>query len=323
MSTKFSLSLRLTMLFWFSLSMNASAESSYVVQRGDSFSSIAEQLLNDAGRWREIWALNPEIRTPALLKAGERLRVPTQHSNAKVNQPVAVGVTDPKTSSHELMDANIVLAHDAVRAGMVDRTLNNFLLVEKHSLSRAPLINSVRSEGNQQVLYVSGLNPDYTVDQRYGLFLPRSDEATLSSGLFYRIGTVTLAHRDQSLGKFSVLENSSDEINRAVILPLPASGPTTPGYPSRSIESRMTSVLYEQQPGFIVTLSQGSSSGITKGNLLSYYKKDYIESDRGTNIEYPTESAGTVMIIQSTDHSSLGVVLNARQAPATNDRVRN
>ena len=85
----------------------------------------------------------------------------------------------------------------------------------------------------------------------------------------------------------------------------------------------MTSVLYEQQPGFIVTLSQGSSSGITKGNLLSYYKKDYIESDRGTNIEYPTESAGTVMIIQSTDHSSLGVVLNARQAPATNDRVRN
>jgi len=178
------------------------------------------------------------------------------------------------------------LAHDAVRAGIVDQTLSNYLLVEQHTISRAPRINNVSSDGNLQVLYVSGLT-------------------------------------DQNLGKFSLLESNSDEISRAVILPLPPSAPTTPGYPSRSIESRMTSVLYEQRPGFIVTLNQGSSSGITKGHLLSYYKKDYIESERGTNIEYPTGSAGTIMIIQTTAQSSLGVVLSARQTPAIDDRVRN
>jgi hypothetical protein len=323
MSTKFSLSIRLTILFCFSLSMSVAAETSYVVQRGDSFSSIAERLLNDASRWREIWALNPEVRTPALLKAGERLRIPPQHSNTRTYQPAAAGLSDPNTPSGTLSDGNITLAHDVVRAGIVDQTLSNFLLVEQPSLSRAPRIDNVSSEGNLQVLYVSGLTPDYQAGQQYGLFLPRNDEATLSAGLFYRTGTVKLAHRDKNLGKFSLLENSSDEISRAVILPLPPSTPTIPGYPSRSIESRITSVLYEQRPGFIVTLNQGSSSGIAKGHLLAYYKKDYIESVRGTNIEYPTGSAGTIMIIQTTTQSSLGVVLSARQTPAIDDRVRN
>lgn len=44
-----------------------SATDRYTVQPGDSLSAIAARLLGDAGRWREIWSLNPQIRTPKQL----------------------------------------------------------------------------------------------------------------------------------------------------------------------------------------------------------------------------------------------------------------
>jgi nucleoid-associated protein YgaU len=50
----------------------------YVVKSGDSLSTIAEELLGDAGRWQEIFEANEDkIDDPNQIKAGQELRIPS------------------------------------------------------------------------------------------------------------------------------------------------------------------------------------------------------------------------------------------------------
>lgn len=56
---------------------NTSAQTSYTVQEGDCLSHIAQALLGEQSRWREIYALNKDqIKNPNLIYAGQQLLMP-------------------------------------------------------------------------------------------------------------------------------------------------------------------------------------------------------------------------------------------------------
>ena len=49
----------------------------YTVEKGDSLSKIAQRLLGDANRWREIFDANrDQIRDPDLIHPGQVLKLP-------------------------------------------------------------------------------------------------------------------------------------------------------------------------------------------------------------------------------------------------------
>ena len=51
---------------------------SYVVKSGDSLSKIAEELLGDPDRWREIFEANKDkIDDPNAIKVGQELSIPS------------------------------------------------------------------------------------------------------------------------------------------------------------------------------------------------------------------------------------------------------
>ncbi|MCK4340534.1 MAG: LysM peptidoglycan-binding domain-containing protein, partial [Phycisphaerae bacterium] len=51
----------------------------YVVERGDTLTSIARNVLHDPERWREIYELNQDkIPDPDLLVIGTELRLPEE-----------------------------------------------------------------------------------------------------------------------------------------------------------------------------------------------------------------------------------------------------
>ena len=53
--------------------------STYVVKAGDSLSAIAQQVLGDANRWKEIWEANKQaVPDPNVIKAGQELLIPVK-----------------------------------------------------------------------------------------------------------------------------------------------------------------------------------------------------------------------------------------------------
>lgn len=55
----------------------AAGRATYVVERGDTLTSIAREVLRDASRWREIYELNRDkLASPDVVPAGTELRLP-------------------------------------------------------------------------------------------------------------------------------------------------------------------------------------------------------------------------------------------------------
>jgi hypothetical protein len=69
----------------------APAPKSYVVQPGDSLSSIAES--QKLENWHPLWNANPEIKTPDLIYADQKLVVPT---GPTTDRPVPEGTSLPQ-----------------------------------------------------------------------------------------------------------------------------------------------------------------------------------------------------------------------------------
>ena len=58
-------------------------EVTYIVQKGDSLSKIAQQHLGDGRKWKEIFELNrDQITNPDLIHPGQVLRIPTEEGRA-------------------------------------------------------------------------------------------------------------------------------------------------------------------------------------------------------------------------------------------------
>lgn len=45
----------------------------HVVRSGDTLEALTQSYLGDASRWRENWALNPQVKDPHLLRPGQRI----------------------------------------------------------------------------------------------------------------------------------------------------------------------------------------------------------------------------------------------------------
>jgi nucleoid-associated protein YgaU len=48
------------------------------VRRGDSLWKLAQRYLGDGSQWREIFAVNPQLTNPNLIRVGELLALPEQ-----------------------------------------------------------------------------------------------------------------------------------------------------------------------------------------------------------------------------------------------------
>jgi 5'-nucleotidase len=77
------------------------SQSNYVVERGDSLWSIAEDKLGDGFRWKEIAEVN-DLPTDTTLRAGQELKLPSQtiaEADTEISEPVTetiVATTEPE-----------------------------------------------------------------------------------------------------------------------------------------------------------------------------------------------------------------------------------
>lgn len=296
---------------------SAAAESTYRVQRGDSLSSISARMLNDADRWREIWALNPHIRTPKLLQAGTRLRLPDP-----IRAPEAP-VSDSKPTSEQgtAADAIQVMAEELIRSGHVQRLRTNYRLLDRPTENR-PRIHAVRSEADGQYLYIHGLSDNTPANGLYGLFRQSSEPAGTSFLELTRIGQARQLLRQGDKARLKITEARQPHLEEAWILPLAEpQRAIRPNRPDRPVNARIVKALYEQPGGYLLLLNQGQRAGIRPGHLLEYSRPNPVASASGETLIFPHNGGGWMLVIETAREASLALVIQARQIPAVGDQA--
>jgi uncharacterized protein (TIGR02594 family) len=137
----------------------AAAVRTYQVRSGDTLGAIAQRLLGNSERWREIAQLNG-ITDPRALRVGQSLRIPGEASRgqgAAAGQPAA-----PTSESATPASAQPATVEYRVRAGdtlaeIAQRLLGN--ADRWQEIARASGISDPRSLRIGQVLRVPGGNP--------------------------------------------------------------------------------------------------------------------------------------------------------------------
>ncbi|GAA0695755.1 LysM domain-containing protein [Marinobacterium maritimum] len=295
--------------------LSASAADTYTVQRGDSLSSIAARLLGKADRWREIWSLNPQIRTPKQLQPGTRLRLPNTDSRPEPRQTAAVHHTDA-------LDPIQVMAEDLIRSGHIDRMRTDYRLLDTHAPENRIRLHSRRSEADGDFLYIHGLSNAAADGTMYGLFKSSPEPAGTSFIELTRIGQARLVLQQGDKARLRITENRQPPLANLQVLPLYRQPlKVKPGYPGSPVNARIIKALYEQPGGYLLLLDQGRQSGVEPGQLL-HYSKANSPAPTAFPAKRPSQEGGWVLVIDTSQDASLALVIQARQIPAVGDSVR-
>lgn len=57
----------------------------YIVKKGDTLWGISASLLKDSFLWPELWKANPQIKNPALIFPGNRIRIPSKEKSRRMS----------------------------------------------------------------------------------------------------------------------------------------------------------------------------------------------------------------------------------------------
>ncbi len=294
--------------------LTASATDTYTVQKGDSLSAIAARLLGDGDRWREIWSLNPQIRTPKQLQPGTRLRLPTTGTR---HEPLQAG-----ESFHQgATDAVQVMAQELIRSGHIDRMRTDYRLLDSNAPENRIRIYAAQSENDGEFLYIHGLANITHAGNLYGLYKSSPEPAGTSFIELMRIGTANLVLQQGDKARLRITENRQPQLARVQVLPMQRpQAKIQARYPTTAVNAHIIKALYEQPGGYLLLLDRGSQSGIEPGHLLHYSKTHGPTPDMRLAGPQPP-GGGWMLVIDTSRDASLALVLQARQVPAVGDSV--
>lgn len=299
----------LLLLLAMSAGPNTAHAATYTVKQGDSFSSISASQLNDASRWREIWSLNPQIRTPTQLKAGEQLRLPDNRNTTPLRatnlMPDPVSAPDPIQ----------VMALDLIRGNHIQRLRKDYRLLDNQQLEQLPRIHAYRSEQGGQYIYAHRFNDTGMEGRPFGLFRASPEPAGNNFTELTRIGSADLVLQDGDKARLKVMENRQGTLDNILLLPLePEAINLTPNYPPHATQARILKALYEHVGGYRLILNQGAAAGLQPGHLLRFNKP--------TDTDSESMAGGWAIVIDTSRDASLALVISARQVPSAGDILR-
>ncbi|MFL1404773.1 LysM peptidoglycan-binding domain-containing protein [Marinobacter sp. M1N3S26] len=304
----------------------------YVVKKGDTLWDISSRFLNNPWYWPEIWHVNPQVNNPHLIYPGDELALVyidgkpylTKTSNGVVK-------LSPQVRS-EPIDTPI----PAIPLDAIDSFLSKTRIVTEEELNGAPYV----LEGEEGRI-VTGAG-----DRVYA----RGEAPDTSVGIFRR----SRAHVDPDTGEFLGLEARSigdgkvtDENGDVLTVQLTRTREEvriedrllaredrrintsfTPSAPDEDIEGKMIAVesgVTQIGQYNVVVLNRGQRDGLEVGNVLAVLQAGNLAKDPVTNemVQLPDERAGLLMVFQTYEKLSYGLILQATRALSVGDKVMN
>lgn len=296
------------------------ASQSYTVKPGDSLSSIAANKLGAASRWREVWALNPEIRQPEQLSVGMRLQIPENGETVSANTHTMPAPVMSRTTADDKTSAAQLMAEEMIASGRVAKVQARFQLLDNDS--KPIQAYAVRNEQDGVHIYANNLQGQPLSLGLFDVFQPSLEPATNQAIELIHIGQARVATERNGMAGFRMVASQTRPQENAVLLPHhPIDGRLKPSHPEQDANAQITKVLYEQPEGIVLLLNQGTAQGLQSGHLLRLHQRNPVTNSSGDTQEFPGKAAGWAMVVNTSTNASWALVLSAQRVPAVGDRL--
>lgn len=311
------------------------APETYIVKKGDTLWGISGVYLRKPWLWPELWDVNPQVDNPHLIYPGDELylvwvdgqpRLRMRRGDMKLSPNMRVSPLDLAIPAIPLDQIGAFLRRHRILAA--DELNNSAYIVagsQGHLLS-AP--------GDS--IFGRGVFPQG--ERAYGIFRP---------GEAYRdpLSNELLGYHGQDIGSARLLsDNHADvtelEVTRVTeevrisdrLLPYEErmlDATFYPRAPERTIEDGyMIAVdggVTQIGTTSIVVLNRGQRDGLEIGHVLAVYQSGELVFDRiaRENVRLPDVRAGLLMVFETFEKASYGLVLKSRHPLKVGDKVKN
>jgi hypothetical protein len=317
----------------------------YTVKKGDTLWDISSMYLQDPWYWPEIWHKNQQVKNPHLIYPGDILTLvyvngqpqmllskPT-HKVSGVDGELPVRKLGPSIRREGLEASIATIPGDAIR-----QFITKPRVVTRKELEDAPYILASDDEhlilGDDDKVYIRGELDKERV--RYTVFRPgeklidpESDEVLGYEAIY--AGEVHIKkYGDTATGILTYTEREVLIGDR--LLPLDKSQVNNlyfPRTPDRAIKGQIIS-LFDALFGIakyqVAVINRGNRDGLEVGHLLETHREGVTVNDRyskrsGGNVQLPEERSGLMMIFETFDHVSYGLILESTRVIHNHDIV--
>jgi LysM repeat protein len=325
--------------------LNPRHPETYTVQRGDTLWGIASMFLRDPWNWPEIWQVNPQVQNPHLIYPGDVLSLAYLDDGRPVVQltrgPGVVqggGTTEklsPRIRSTPLEEAINTIPYETLAA-----FLTRPVLLSKDQANKAPYLVAQRegligSSGRDAYARATkaAVGSVFNIVHRGPEIRDPDNNAVLGFQGTY-VGQARV-DRTGDPATVRLLDTTREALVGDLLLEEENVMPFNylPHAPAQNVDGRIVSVLDGVSligQFQVVVINRGSRNGLEPGHVLRVYQtgrtivddvhKHGLFSDK---VRLPDEPAGTMMVFRTFDRMSYALVMEATNAIAVLDTVRN
>ena len=316
--------------------LNEDVPETYIVKKGDTLWGISGMYLQEPWLWPELWDVNPQIDNPHLIYPGDELYIVWVDGQPRLRLRRGRDVKlQPNMRVSPLDLAIPIIPLDEIGAFLLSHrilgadALNNSAYVvagdQGHLLS-AP--------GDR--IYGRGPFPDG--ERAYGIY--RAGDT-----YYDPITKELLGYQAKDIGNARLLSSNTDEVTELEVtriteevritdrlLPMEErilDASFVPRAPQEEIEDGyMIAVdggVTQIGTTSIVVLNRGKRDGLEIGHVLAVYQAGGLVHDsvRGDNVALPDTRAGLLMVFESFEKASYGIILKSNRVLKVGDKVKN
>lgn len=308
----------------------------YVVVEGDTLWDISAMFLRDPWLWPEVWYVNPQIANPHLIFPGDILNLVYVDGRPQVH--VTRGYPTV-TLSPQIREEGLDKAIPTIPLDAIEQFLNRTIVVDKEDLDNAAYVVESAGEhvvtGSGDRVYVRGIEdngaPLYDIFEPGDAYVdPDTEEVLGYEALYVGNGPVEKFGDPATL---LVAESTREVRVGDRLLPMNRTTPTTRFQPHAAppgTEGRIIAVIdgVTQIGQFnVVVINRGTREGMEAGHVMKVFQagkviRDQVSGKRNDYVKLPDEEAGLMMVFNTFEKVSLGLVMEATRAIHINDYVR-
>ncbi|MCK7550659.1 LysM peptidoglycan-binding domain-containing protein [Marinobacter goseongensis] len=305
----------------------------YTVVKGDTLWDISARFLNNPWYWPEIWHVNPQVQNPHLIYPGDRLALVYIDGKPRVTK---VSSSDVIKLSPQIRSEAIDTPIPAIPLDAISSFLSETRIVSPEELNGAPYVlegedgRIITGAGDR--VYARGEKPA----DRVGIFRRSKEFRDPDSGEFLGLEARSIAKGEVSAENGDVLTlsltSSNEEVRIGDRLLVSEDRRLTTNFVPSSPEDEIEGVMISVEGGVnqigqydVVAINRGEREGLKPGNVMAVLKSGNQVRDPVTNetIELPSERAGLLMVFQTYEKMSYGLILRASRVLSVGDKVTN